>query len=238
MNNRNSSIITKAGRHVDQIGWDKVLTQKEQQQVRKYLDSLDETDPQNWQMKMIYELMIKTGLRVGELAALRLKDCPAYLGVNAIFVFRGKGNKDRTIPISKQLCEELRAYIDEVRPKTLQRWARKGSGTPVFCTFKKTLFVQVCKIKDKKTDEIIEQHIRASSTLYRMITCIGQQAGITKTLHPHMLRHTFAVNALMKGVNIYTLMTLMGHTSITTTTCYLHLAAMQMDELGEVLGSD
>jgi integrase/recombinase XerD len=223
--NQNSN-ITKAGRHVDQIGWDKVLTQQEQQQVRDYLDSMDETDPQNRQIKLIYELMIKTGLRMGELAMLRLRDCPAYLGVEAISVWRGKGNKDRTIPISSRLRKELQLYIDDIRPKTMPRWARKDIGRPVFYNFKGRPYLHV----SEKTREI-----RGSTTLYRMIKTIGQDTGLAKQMHPHMLRHTFAVNALRNGVDIYMLMALMGHTSILMTARYLHLAGVQMKGLGEVL---
>lgn len=235
----NQDIITKTGKHIDQIGWDKVLTQKEQGQIRNYLNSLDMADPQNRQMELIYDLMIHTGLRIAELGALRVRDCPGYLGVDAIFVFQGKGNKDRTIPIDPaNLSPKLQEYIKTIRPKTIRRWARKDDRKPVFYNFEKRPYLQVRDIIDEETEKVIRREIRGSTMLYQAIRGIGEKAGIAKTLHPHMLRHTFAVNALRNGVDIYLLMTLMGHTRITMTARYLHLSGVLMEGLGKLLYRD
>jgi integrase/recombinase XerD len=187
-------------------------------------------------VKFIYEFLLKTGLREGELAMLRLRDCPDYLGGDVIEVYRGKGNKDRTLPISKRMRDEINSYVREVRPKTKPRWVGSDVNGKVLYNFTKKSFVQISSSKDEKGEP--KQQIRASSTLYRLIKNIGAKAGITKRVYPHMLRHTFAVNTLRKGVNIYVLMHLLGHSDIRMTQRYLHLAEMMNAGLAEVLDND
>lgn len=236
--------FTKAGRHIDQISADKVLLTKEQDKINEYRKSLDMNNLENRQAEFIYDFMINTGLREGELVTFRLKDCPLYQGTEVILVHRGKGNRDRTIHISPRLCKKLQDYIEEVRPKTKPRWVKKEDiKSYVFYDFDRKSFVRICKVKkkvkNKKTGEIkeiIKQQIRAKYSLYKMIREIGTEAGLTKRLHPHMLRHTYATNAIRENkISTRMLMAEMGHANIEMTERYINAASIEMPGLGEAL---
>jgi integrase/recombinase XerD len=234
----------KSGRHKLRISWLKVLRIAEQEQIQKYLDSLDLSNVKNRQVKFIYELLLNTGLRVSELAMLRMCDLPAYHGANEINVFQGKGNKDRPVPISIQLKQQINDYIKDIRPRTLSRWIKKNPDSKqlLLYTLNKTEFVYEGTIKrivkNKQTghkEEVIKKIIRASTTLNRMISDIAIRAGLVKRLTPHMLRHTYIVNALLNHVDIHSLMIVVGHSSIEQTDAYTPLTVMENPHLGEML---
>jgi site-specific recombinase XerD len=162
---------------------------------------------------LICDLMLCTGLRASEVCGLRVKDTPMVLGTDVIEVYRGKGDKDRTIQLSPKMAGELTAYISRVRHETLPRHVRRGDITqPVFYGEKRRPY--------------------GRHGLKMLIYRLGQTAGIIKRLHPHMFRHAFAVNTLLAGVDIYLLQQLMGHSSIEITAKYLHIVNAQMRGLG------
>jgi len=213
-------------KRIDVIGWAKVLTESEQCQLMDYLKKTALTGylrseakfPQLKATLLIYDLMLRTGIRANELCKLRVQDTPQVLGLNAIEVYRGKGDKDRTIPVSKRMVKELAAYIKNIRGKTMPRHIRRGDITrPVFYSQRGRPFTP--------------------NGLYRKFRLAGQRAGIRKRLHPHMFRHTFAVNTIGAGVDIHTLQHLMGHSDIRITVKYLHFADAQIRGLGERLDS-
>jgi site-specific recombinase XerD len=207
------------------IGHNKILNVGEQKAVYDYLsgkvkgmnNKLCHPKTVNGaRVLMIYQLMLSTGLRPAELCDLRLQDTPVVLGENIIMVYRGKNDKDREIPISKKLADALTGYIREVRPGTMPRHhSRSDNLRPVFYSH----------IKKQDTP----------NSLNKLFHRIGRQAGLTKELHPHMLRHTFATNTLDKGIDIYTLKQFMGHSNIAITAGYLHLTKDHLKGLGERL---
>lgn len=207
------------------IGRSKILNPAEQKAVYLYLNGqvrgLDglfvKTDLLSGARALIiYQLMLCTGIRAEELCDLRVMDTPKILGDNFIAVYRGKNNRDREIPVSKKMAQALTLYIDIYRPKTMPRHHRRNDLTkPVFYSH----------IKRKLTPNAL------TKLFYR----IGIQAGLAKRLHPHMLRHTFAVNSLRNGVNIYTVKELMGHSDLNVTSGYLHLVDDYLKGLGEQL---
>lgn len=165
---------------------------------------------------LICDILLHTGLRAFELCRLRVQDTPFVLRVNVIEVYRGKNNKDRGVDISKRLSGEISNYIKHLRSATMPRHIKRGDVS-------KPLFYS--------------QHRKPYTTnaLYRLIGKLGERAGLSKHLHTHMFRHTFAVNALLKGVDIYLLQQLMGHSDITTTAQYLHIVNAHIKGLGEKL---
>ncbi len=85
---------------------------------------------------------------------------------------------------------------------------------------------------------VFYSHIKkklSPSALRKLFKRIGIQAGLVKALHPHMLRHTFAVNALRRGADIYLLQQIMGHSDLKITAGYLHLISEHLLGLGEQL---
>lgn len=233
-------------RHKDQIGWSKVLTDEERQQIADYLcgrrpavnngEYFDRESVNGRRTKMIFDLLLCTGLRESELAKLRVQDCPHILGKNVIEVYKGKGDKSRTVPICKEAADLLTDYIKTIRPKTLpRRTSKKDITKPVFYGSQRTPFLQQY-VYHKKTKRGIVDIVkeRASSSLYRLLKELGIRAGLSKPMRPHMLRHTYAVNFLKGGsLDIYALQQFLGHSSITTTAMYLHLVAGVMKEAGE-----
>ena len=232
-------------RRKDQIGWSKVLTIAEQKNFWHYLrGEMRSTVTRQFsdveaigtrKLVLICDLFFCTGLRETELAQLRVQDTPFVLGQDVIEIYRGKGNKDRTIQLSHRLAAEVTGYIKTIRPKTMSRYIKRSDiSRPVFYSRQGRPYLQHFVTINKKTMEA-KTRFRASTALYRAIRRIGEHAGIAKHIYPHMFRHTFAVNALLKGVDIYLLQELMGHSDITMTARYLHLVNAQLKGLGEKL---
>ncbi|MCK5612265.1 tyrosine-type recombinase/integrase, partial [Candidatus Pacearchaeota archaeon] len=128
-------------------------------------------------------------------------------------VYRGKNQKDRTVSLSFRLAEAIRNYISKYRSRTTPRHVRRSDPRhPVF-------YNDRCRPY-------------TPNVLYLLFRKAGEDAGIPKRVHPHMFRHTFAVQALRSGVDIYTLQELLGHSDIITTTQYLRFMNTRQKELG------
>lgn len=238
---------TQTGRRKrkDQVGWSKVLTPTEQKNFWYYLrgETRSAVTKQfsdveaigTRKLILICDLFFCTGLRETELARLRVQDTPHVLGRDVIEIYRGKGDKDRTIQVSQRLAAELTEYIRMIRPKTMPRHIKRSDVTkPLFYSRQARPYLQQFVSTNKNTGEV-KKRLRASTALYRAIRRTGEHAGINKHVYPHMLRHTFAVNALLNGVDIYLLQGLMGHSDVTITTRYLHLTNAHFKGLGEKL---
>jgi len=194
--------------------------------LRKHSDTLA-----GKRIYLMCEILLNTGLRIQELIKLRVKDTPTVLAEDVIEVYMGKGKRDRTVPVSPRLAKKIDKYIREVRPKTLPRHIRRGDiNRPVFYSSRRRSYLQT-----------IKGRTRVSVSLYRTIRSLAHAIGITKAIHPHMFRHTFAVNALKPkdeggaGVDIYALQNLMGHSSLETTVKYLHFIKGQTNGMGKQL---
>jgi integrase/recombinase XerD len=133
------------------------------------------------------------GLRISEVAKLETKDIDATRMV--INIRRGKGKKDRLVPLSPTLLELLRAYWRAVRPKT------------------KCLF----------PSPVCERPITTRS-IQRIIAAARARAGLDNRVTIHALRHSFATHLLDGGYNLRIIQVLLGHTSLNTTARYVHVA--------------
>jgi site-specific recombinase XerD len=142
-------------------------------------------------------LLIATGIRVGELAALRIQDVETGTGRLTIF---GKGSRERTVfATDPRLREELRAYI-------------AGRHVDARHLAESRLLV------DDRARPLSTARIRSA------IAGLGRHAGITRHLTPHMLRHTAATMLLESGTDIRFVQRLLGHRSIVTTQIYTHVS--------------
>ena len=197
----------------DIITWSKLLTRDEQKQLMCYLKS-QKAMLSGRRLLLICDILLNTGLRASELCALRVMDTPRILGRNVIEVYRGKGDKDRTIQISSRLAELVTRYINNVRPGTLPIFI-KHSDTA------KSLFYNSHKKVFKR------------QSLYKMVKRNARKAGIGKDVTPHMFRHTFATNVLIKGEPPYRLQRLLGHKSLVTTMKYVHFVEDIDEQIGE-----
>jgi integrase len=142
--------------------------------------------------KVIFDLLLGSGLRASELAALQIRDLGVFDGRTEIEVRRGKGAKQRIIIIGSRLAEQLRRYLKMYRKNA-------GRKEPVF-------------LNSKALGMTYEN-------LYYLIKNIGHRAGVG-SLHPHALRHTFATILSNYTENSFFIKDQLGHSSLDTTAIY------------------
>lgn len=162
-------------------------------------------------------MLINTGIRASELCSLRVVDMPSMLGADFIEVHRGKRGKSRNIPVSASFAAYIEDYIRDVRPLTLPKRFAKSSRTG-------WLFF------DRNGTKLTRDQV------YYRVKKTAEKAGIVKSISPHMFRHRFATYALCQdGANIYRVKSWLGHSSLSITEKYLHLAGMLGGGGGELL---
>lgn len=155
--------------------------------------------------KAILELLFSTGLRVSEISKLK-KD-----NVNLDkeeFTVRGKGDKLRVVFLSNQSKYWLKQYLQ----------TRKDLSP--------SLFVRADKAKGRE-----EPGNLTPRSIQRLIKKYSKIAGITKTVTPHTMRHSFATDLLINGADIRSVQSMLGHSSITTTQIYTHITNQQLKEV-------
>ncbi len=179
----------------------KVITE---QQVEKLLYSPDEYTPLGIRDRAILELMYASGLRVSELVDLPFEQVNLSAGLVQV---TGKGNKERIVPIGEVAIEWIEKYINEARPSLVKKkWVS-------------TLFVS--RIGRPMTRQ----------TLWHRIKNLAFDAGIHVNLSPHTLRHAFATHLINHGADLRTVQLLLGHSDLSTTQIYTHVAKERLHQL-------
>ncbi|MDE6633888.1 MAG: tyrosine recombinase XerD [Bacteroidaceae bacterium] len=166
--------------------------------------AIDQTRDEGIRDHAIIETLYSCGLRVSELCELRFSDL--FLEDGYIHV-RGKGQKDRLIPISQSAIDELRRWF-VVRQRIN---ARPGEEDYVFLT----------PLRGRHLSRI---------TVFHNIKQYARMAGIEKEISPHTFRHSFATHLLERGANLRGVQAMLGHESISTTEIYLHLDRQHLRE--------
>ena len=142
---------------------------------------------------------------------LRLKE---LLGLNVVdidsarmvlHIRHGKGQKERLTPLSPRLLQVLRGYWREYRPAT---WLFPGVKPSLALT---------------------------DGTVQRICKRTARRAGLTKRVHPHTLRHSFATHLLEAGVDLLSVQALLGHSHFNTTAKYLHVSMRRLQQLPQLL---
>ena len=146
--------------------------------------------------RMLLMLLYSTGMRRSEAALLKVSDIDSQRMV--IHIHRGKGMRDRDVPLTPKMLEALRDYW---------RWKKP----------------RVYLFPSKIGDRSIERPISAK-TVWNVCRAAATRAGIQKKLGPHTLRHCFATHLLEAGADLRTIQLLMGHERLEDTTIYLHLS--------------
>ncbi|RFT17042.1 MAG: Tyrosine recombinase XerC [Candidatus Saccharicenans subterraneus] len=173
------------------------------EEVESLLEKPDLKKPQGIRDRAVLELLYGCGLRVSELVSLELKDVRLAQG---FLVCRGKGNKERIVPVGRAAARWLKTYLKEVRPQ----WDRRGSSV-IFLTRRGQPFTR--------------------QGIWKILKAYGQEAGLRDKIHPHVLRHSFATHLLERGADLRSVQMLLGHSQITTTQIYTHVSRDRLKQI-------
>jgi integrase/recombinase XerD len=175
-----------------------------EQQVSGLLDAPKATTALGLRDRTMLELMYASGLRVSELVELQLVNVNLNQGVVRVL---GKGGKERLVPLGEEAIAWLQRYLREARPGLMG-----GQSSPlVFVTSRKKGMTR------QAFWHAIRKHARA--------------AGISQPVSPHMLRHSFATHLLNHGADLRVVQLLLGHSDLSTTQIYTHVAREGLKKL-------
>ena len=178
-----------------------------EQQVVDLLDAPDTGHDIGYRDRTMLELLYATGLRVSELVNLQLSQVAIEPGVLRIM---GKGNKERLVPVGEVALDWLAAYLRHVRPSILED--KSPSTNAVFVTQRGKAMTR--------------------QAFWYLIKRYAMRAGIDPAkLSPHTLRHAFATHLLNHGADLRVVQMLLGHSDISTTQIYTHVADQRLRDL-------
>jgi integrase/recombinase XerD len=167
------------------------------EEVERLISQPDVSTPRGLRDRALIEVLYATGLRVSELIRLRASDLNLEAGYLST---TGKGSKQRIVPIGDEASRWLSRYIREARPalagKRSSPWLfvnAKGGGSLTRVGF------------------------------WKILKGYGAKAGLSRTLSPHVLRHSFATHLLEHGADLRSIQMMLGHADLSTTQIYTHV---------------
>ncbi len=173
------------------------------EEIERLLDAPDTSKESGMRDKAMLETMYATGLRVSELCSLPLSSINVQ---NRLIVVRhGKGNKQRTVPISPFALEWLETYIHDFRS------LNKGKK-------KKEVFLNL------RGEPISRNYF------FMQVKKYAEQVGIEVSISPHTLRHCFATHLLENGAELRAVQEMLGHAHLSTTQIYTHVSTRRILE--------
>lgn len=173
-------------------------------EVNKLLKEPNLKNSQGIRARAILELMYATGMRVSEVSFLKNSDLNLDLG---FIKCKGKGSKERIVPVGKVAQQFIHKYLIEARPKLL----KKNVSQYLF----------------------LAQGGRRLSrqSIWKMVKKMVTKAAIRKKVTPHTLRHSFATHLLERGADLRSVQEMLGHASIITTQIYTHINQTRLKEI-------
>jgi integrase/recombinase XerD len=172
--------------------------------VELLLNAPDAETPMGMRDRTMFEVLYATGLRVSELVGLSVTQVSLDMGVVRVM---GKGSKERLVPLGEEALDWVKRYLQEMRPVLL-------AG-------------KVC-------DELFVTQRGEGMTrqmFWYLIKQHARQGGLDKPLSPHTLRHAFATHLLNHGADLRVVQMLLGHSDISTTQIYTHVARERLKAL-------
>jgi integrase/recombinase XerD len=155
--------------------------------------------------RTMLEVLYATGLRVTELVSLRLTEINLRQGVVRV---TGKGSKERLVPLGEEAISWIQRYLDEGREALLKNNLHEDTVFP-----------------SSRGQTMTRQ------TFWHRVKTHAQAAGIKRHLSPHTLRHAFATHLLNHGADLRVVQLLLGHSDLSTTQIYTHVAQQRLKEL-------
>lgn len=182
--------------------------------------------------RLMGALLYGSGLRLLECATLRIKDID--FGRREIRVRDGKGRRDRVVPLPVAVVPALRAHLDQCRRRHEAELLRGGGWVEVPDALARKYpqagrewpwqwaFPASRPYTDAKTGEERTHHLH-ETVLQRAVRLAALEAGLSKPVSCHVLRHSFATHLLESGYDIRTIQELLGHRDVSTTMIYTHV---------------
>lgn len=172
------------------------------EQLQKLFDQPDTASLLGFRDRTIMELFYSSGLRVSELVALNRRD---FDRKNLLLKLKGKGKKERIVPITKNACEWIQAYLDHSeRHQEIHGHMAQVDNEAIFLN----------RLGTRLTSRSVDRNFD------KYLTC----SGLAGTVTPHTIRHTIATHWLENGMDLKTIQVLLGHTSLATTTIYTQVS--------------
>lgn len=170
------------------------------EEIKKLLDAPDVNTQQGSRDKAILEIFYACGLRVSEVCSLKIQSVDDHY-----VIAMGKGRKERLVPIGKKAIEAIDHYLHHHRSnndsESISELFLSSRGRPL--------------------DRV---------SIWKMIKRYAKQAGITKNISPHTLRHSFATHLLDNGADLRIIQELLGHASISSTDRYTHISKSHLQK--------
>lgn len=178
-----------------------------EQEVEDLLHAPNINEPIGLRDRAMLELLYASGLRVSELVNIKVSEVSTQDGVVRV---TGKGNKTRLVPMGEEAADWIVRYMKFSRTELLQK---------------------------KMSDSLFVTNRAAAMTrqaFWYLIKRYALQAGINKPMSPHVLRHAFATHLLNHGADLRVVQMLLGHSDISTTQIYTHVARERLKSLHSV----
>ena len=182
-------------------GLPKTLTEQE---VEKLLAAPNVEDPLGLRDRAMLETLYASGLRVSELVTLKVAQVSQDMGVVRIV---GKGAKERLVPLGEEALNWIKRYLQEGRPQILD----KRAADAMFVTSRGAAMTR--------------------QAFWHLLKRYALLAGLAKPMSPHTLRHAFATHLLNHGAELRVVQLLLGHSDISTTQIYTHVARERLKQL-------
>lgn len=180
-----------------------------EEQVKDLIDSIYEDaieKPEKIRMAALLETLYASGLRVSELVGLPLKSLlvdPTSKSLQKMLLVKGKGGRERLVPLTSQAIQALQAYL-----KIRDYFVRKSGPKSAIWLF---------------PSASLQGHLTRQG-FGQLLKLQALQAGLDpKTLSPHVMRHSFATHLLNRGADLFVIQKLLGHADIGTTQIYTHM---------------
>jgi len=171
------------------------------EEIIRIASSMNQNSPTGLRNHVIFVTALDSGLRASEIAGIKLEKLNIKDGYIKVM---GKGSKERIVPIGKFVQMTIWNYIDKVRPEPISPDCNNlfltQGGKPITVNTVKLLFSRLAK-----------------------------RSGV-KRLHAHLCRHTFAINYLLNGGDIFSLREILGHTTLDMVNHYLHFTSSQITD--------
>lgn len=184
--------------------WERVPKVLNQDQINRLFASPVRTDPFWRRDRAMLELLYATGCRASEMANLRLRDVHLTEGY---CLCRGKGDKERVVPLGARAAEALQAYLEHERSVLVTR----ARVTPLDWVL---LSYRGRRLRRERIWELLKRY--------------ALRVGVPAEVSPHTLRHSFATHMLAGGADLRQVQEMLGHASIATTQIYTHVDAERL----------